>query len=109
MAYKTLVMINLGMAIAMFLLRWMILVISQQMVSGNTAGADGPAIFAMVVLGVFMINPVTLVLLIVPGVITICQSARLLEQKMLCANSVWFVLAVLGVVVESLAVLMWLI
>lgn len=103
-AYKTLVLINLGMAIALLCLRLAIKDVVRAVVTGDTAGADGPTVFAAAMLGTFFMTPVALILLIVPAIITVCQSAKLLDRKTLSTKSVWFVLAVIGVVVEIVAV-----
>lgn len=102
--YKTLVLINLGMALVMFTLRLWIATAVRQIVAGEPTGVDGPAEFAIASLGTLVVTPVILILLIVPAVITIWQSAKMLEQKTLSRKSVWLMLAVVGIVVELVAV-----
>lgn len=104
MAYKTLVIINLGIAVAMFALRWWITAAVRQVLNGETTGEDGPAEFAVVCLGSFIVGPVTLILLIAAAIITICQSMKLVERKTLSPQSLWLMLAATGVVIEVVAV-----
>ena len=102
--YKTLVLINLGMALVMFTLRLWIATAVRQVIAGEPTGVDGPTEFAVAWLGTFVMTPVILILLIVPAIITIWQSAKMLEQKTLSQKSVWLMLAVIGVVIELVAV-----
>lgn len=102
--YKTLVLINLSMAIALLCLRLVIKATVQTVATGDTTGVDGPTVFAATMLGTFFMMPVTLILLIVPAIITVYQSAKLLDRKTLSTKSVWFVLAVIGVTIEVIAV-----
>lgn len=102
--YKTLVLINLGMALVMFTLRLLIAAAVRQVATGEQTGADGPAEFAFASLGALVITPVILILLVVPAVITIWQSAKMLDQKTLSQKSVWLLLAVVGIVIEFVAV-----
>lgn len=103
-AYKTLVLINLAIAVVMFAVRWWVAAVLKVVLSGDTTSGDGPALFAAAGLGVLMITPVTLILLIVAALITICQSTKLIEKQTLTMNSPWLLIAVLGVVLEVVAV-----
>ena len=104
MAYKTLVIINLSIAIGMLILRWWISAIMQLTLSGDTSVGDGPALFALAGIGALMIVPATLIILIAAAIITIYQSTKLVERKQLSMNSPWLLLAVIGIIIEVVAV-----
>lgn len=98
--YRTLVTINLAITLIILLFRQFFLVVISQILNGETAGVSGPEAFAVLMFCTFITIPATIIIQIVPAIITIFQSARLVKHKTITMNNPWFIMAIIGVMIE---------
>lgn len=109
-AYKTLAIINLILAILMAIVSNFVMTAIKQALSSADPNIGGPETFAVVFIGTFIMGPAILIMLIVPAIITICQSVKFLKREVLTTSSPWFVAAMAGIGVEIVtlaAIALW--